>query len=893
MLRIRRFLFFLVLWLFCSHGIAQTNVIFKSETKADIPVTFVNSPKAAEITTNYYIGEIARCAQKKIEFTQYNYSFKEVFRIIEDQANHYTATLEFEDFNCTGDVSYRGFSISDALVPDFGSTRFQVYGTQAAALVDQQIKAAALQPGYSKLGAFPFIDTNKIKSYKVQMSQPEFSFDASSIDRFTAKLKLIDDYFLAGPLINGYFQKLRAIDFSNTDMIIVYDINLKEVEKDFDKLYQNDFPGKLHLSSKDPAKLLDKINLFSDTLFILRKQMNEKLSSLDKIYYNKGKDDLNHGKIAAAESDFERSVLYNSNFAPAHFELAKISYQRDSLFTASNTLAFILQKLNPDAALQKEILSFTDTVYKKMIAVGQEYVRTEKFNEAIELFEHCIKFCSDLPGYKCPDKQEKGLAGARFGIYQSYLNVSQRALDNGRPDLAAVYIQEALKYQKLNSNDIISGDEARQKLEKVLNVYISRSDTLNNRQNYDKALFYLDMVAKMADSNQITLPGKYYQSLSKSRTGIYKNMLKKSRQELSSGNTELSADLLEKATAFQAKNSHDVTLSPEADSLLMKLEGVKYKDKIRKGIQYCSVQEYGLALKYFDEARVIENKINLKPDARLDSLIPAAARPVILLQIDAADKLGSLFMIDSSEAVKASLLKNQKTHMLAFDTAINRSISILSNHLLSAKCKYQNTRFDSIYTKATYNILRQDYLAADEQLSLAIAISEKYRECNVDATAAIADKKLYLKNASYQRLMQKANAAFSAKNFNDYFYYYKEAENYYNLNQLFNTGMTHSNLVDLASSSGDTVFIIKAFDYLTSINKFEAALSCLKSLEKLGYPSLSAKGIQQQLGVKMALRDHEQNLSNKPSLMVMNYTAGDKWLKYFRAAYLGTWRSVR
>jgi len=231
--------------------------------------------------------------------------------------------------------------------------------------------------------------------------------------------------------------------------------------------------------------------------------------------------------------------------------------------------------------------------------------------------------------------------------------------------------------------------------------------------------------------------------------------------------------------------------------------------------------------------------------------------------------------------------------MLAFDTSLNRNINILSNHLHTAKCKYQNNRFDSIYTKATYNILRQDYLAADEQLSLAIAISEKYRECIVDASAAIADKKLYLKNASYQRLMQKANAAFSVKNFNDYFYYYKEAENYYNLNQLFNTGMTHSNLVDLASSSGDTVFIIKAFDYLTSINKFEDALSCLKSLEKLGYPSLSSKGIQQQLGIKMALRDHEQNLSNKPTLMVMNYTAEDKWLKYFRAAYLGAWRSVR
>jgi hypothetical protein len=252
-----------------------------------------------------------------------------------------------------------------------------------------------------------------------------------------------------------------------------------------------------------------------------------------------------------------------------------------------------------------------------------------------------------------------------------------------------------------------------------------------------------------------------------------------------------------------------------------------------------------------------------------------------------------MMMVDSASAVLNSARKSQLLHMLGQDEEVNKWLQELNTQLFSTQCRYQKSRYDSAYTVANYSILRQDYLTADDQLAFAIQISEKYPACNVDASSAISDKKLYLKNAAYQKLMQKARLAYGQKNYPDYFYYYNEAENYYLQNQLINTGLIHPKLAEMVTISNDTLFVLKSFDYLTGKNKYEDALDCLKRLEKLSYPQAHAKGIQQQLGVKMAMRDHQQNMSSNGTLMSLNYTADDKWLKYFKGAYVRAWRSMR
>lgn len=872
---------------------AQNNVIYQTEEIRDIPVNYSSKPQGPEINTNYFIGEIARCAQKKIEFTHYNYTFKKICRIIEDHAGQYTATVEFTDFVCKSDAHYRGFSISDALIPNYASIMLRVYGIQSAPLVEQEIKQAILYPGYSKLGSFAFVDTVRVKKYKIETSDLQFSFNPNSIERFTAKLKLIDDYFLAGPLIDSYMQALRSIDIGKTDMIMAYDIKLKDIESAFETLYKIDYPGKLQLAANDPLHLIEKINTFSDSLYLMKNQMKAKVVSLDKIYYEKGVLALKNGDIVTAVQHLERSATYNPNFAPTQFELARIRFKKDSLISASNTLVYILQKLNPDASLQKDVLLYVDTVYNKMIAEGQEYMRLEKYNEAIQLYEHCIIFCSEVPGYNCTDKQVKGLAGARFGIYQSYLKVAQKALDNGKLELTEIYIQEAINYQKANSKDIISDAEAKLKLEKLTAAYIAKADTIISRQNFEKGLVYLDKVKRICDTNQIPLSEHYFKSVIRAKSSIYKALLKRSQQLIASGNMGLAEKALDEAVLFQKSNQEIINPSAEADTLQIKISSYRYKEKISQGLVHLNNKDFEKAMTSLEEAQLIEKKFNIIRDPKLDSMIQNIGKPIILGQIQSAENLLTVRKPDSAVIVIGDIKSNMGLYQLSADKDLNVKVTELNHRIEIALCKFKTQQFDSIYLAANFNIIRQDFLMADEQLTNALTIAEKYSECKIDATQAMADKRLYTKNMVYQKLMNKAREAYNNKDYTDYFYYYNEAENHYLQNKLINSGIVHPRLIDLVTTSKDTLFALKSFDYLTGKGNYEDALICLKTLQKLNYHMENAKGLQQQLAVKMAQRDHLKDSRSNPVLITLSYTADDKWFKYFKDTYIKTWRSLR
>ena len=889
----RKYLFLIVLMLFNSHINAQSNVIYQSEEKITIPVTFAASPEGYQISTNYFIGEIARCHQKKAEYTHFSYVFNQVFRVIEIQPGKYTATMEFTDLTCSGDVFYRGFPICDALVPDHCSFDFQVSGKQKLPLIDEKVNKASLQPGYNKPAQVTFTDTSITRTYHLKIARLDFSFDPLSTERFTSKLKLIDNYFLSGDLITNYRNQLASIDIGNAEMLMAYDIKLLDLEKAVEKLYQTDYPGKLHLASYDPVGFIDKFNVLSDSLILIRKQLNDKIGSLDKTYYIKGKKELEANELLKAQSYFERSVLFNANYAPSQFELAKIMLKRDSLYAASHRIAFILQKLNPDEVLRKEVLLFTDTLYQKMIAVGDEFVRQEKYNEAVGIFTLCNTFCADLPGYTCSAVNTKGLVKAKFGIYQSYLTVSQKALDNNKLELAEVYINEAMKYQKLHQADIISNAEAKLKLGKLVTAYLVKSDTLSSKQNFEKALQLIVKAKMICDSNQITVPERYNRSLFKAKDGMYKSLLKKSQQLLTAGNISQSEAVLNEAISFQRVNENVISASVIADSMLGKIKSVQYKENILTGKRYLSLFNYLSALTWFDKALELEQRFYFKPEPGLDSLIHASALPVAAEQIDKAMNLLFIQSIDSAELIRVEIQKNLFSHKLAAEAQLIDKIRTLDGLLFRTKCARQKTAFDSMYLAANYHIINQKYVQADEQLTQAIAIAETNRECNIDASYAISDKKMYVKNAGYQRLMNKANDALDEKNYPEYFFYYNDAESFYEANQLKNSGLMHTLLIERIGISPNTALILSVYHNFVLQNRLDEALVCVKTLEKLNMTAENTKGIQQQLGVKMAMRDHTRQLSNNASLMAVNYTANDKWLKYFQAAYIKTWRSMR
>ena len=881
------FILLLSAWACGQNKLVYQNIINNTAT-----ISFIAEPDENQKTTNYFISEIARSIPKKIEYTQFIFSSVLTDRIFETDPGKFSSTFEITEVACTGDVYYKGFSVADALIPTHCSFTYNVFADKAVPFYQAVVTNGKLGLGYNIMASYKFTDTSKVQKFNTRIDNFAFHYNQDSKERFVSKLKLIDDYFLSESAIDQCFKKIKAIDYGNTDMIIVYDISLKEVEKTAEELYNKNFPGKLDLVNYDPAHFIDTYNKLSETIFSTRYQLNLRLGNLDKMYYEKGLEELGKKERTKAETYFKRSILYNPDYVPSQLELAKISFANNNLNAAADKMSYILRKLNPSPEIYKQVMLFTDTLYNKMLAVGNEYNSVEKYNEAIEIFEKCVSFCDSLPGYSCSGTHMKGLALARFGIYQSYLSVSQKAMDNNRPELAEIYISDARNYQKIYSKFIINDAEALSKLEKIMVTYVAKGDTLISKNKCEKGLSYLEKAKNISDKNKLGLPGSFENSLRKAHSGIYNSMLKKCSEQINSGHIETAGKTLNDAIDYQKKYSEIITPSKNIDSLQTKIKSFQYNVFISCGLITQNTGDHQTALQHFDQAKKLEQQIFFKRNPQLDSLIQVTAQPVIASQINIAEKLIATKNLDSATALTERISKSIALHGLSNDTALTLKARQLQKDIFDLRCGNAKDLFDSYLKRADIAVANQNFIASDSLYEKATIISDSFPKCRIDANAAIDGKKMYLLPRNYQNMLLIASKALMQHDYNLFFYNYSEAETFFKNMQLHNFGIVHQLLTDKVTMSSDTTFILSATDFMIQKNRPEDALQCMKRLEKLSFSAARTKNIQLQAGAIMARKDHGINAAAQPSVLVISYTGNNKWLKYFKSSYIKTWKSL-
>lgn len=875
---------------------AQTKIVFQNFEFKEIIVSYSLVPDKNESITNYFIAEIARSIQKKTEFTKYTITFKRIERIAETEPGFFSASFELTDVSCTGDIFYKTFNIADVLIPTHCSFQFNVYANQIKPLTQIVRDSSLLGTGYNKLAFFNFNDTSGTSKFTAYADSLTFFYNNTSQQRFASKLKLIDEYFLSEAIIDNCYKQINTYDFYNTDMIIVYDINLKELEKTIEDLYNKDFAGKLKLVNHDPVNFIDRFNKLSDTINNIRQTLNYKIENLDRLYYERGIEELKKENVQNAELMFHRSILFNQQYTPSQLELVKLLMHKDSLFEAANKMSFILQHLNPEPELHKKVLLYADTVYNMMLSAGNDFIKDQKYNEAIESFEQCVKFCLNSGNYNCSGSHIKGLAMARFGIYQSYLSVSQKAIDKGKLELAEAYIKDALKYQKTYSEHIINNAEAISKIEKLILAYIASGDTLNNKRRYEKAMQNFKKAQLLSEEYNLSLPQNFDNSLTKAHQGVYKNLIQKSRQQLNSELTEAAEKTLLEAIAYQKQNSGIIKYSEICDSLMSSIRLIQYNSNLNKGKQYLNIYDYKTALGYFDKAKNIENEYNFSLKTKLDSLRILCATIVFSKRISGIQYILNDYNTDSVFKAVNDIEQQIAFYRLEKDTVIKNSFDKLRKKTQIKRCNLAKNKYDSLFIQANKAIALQDYILAGDLFTKAINLAEVYPECNIDIENAINEKKNYLFQANYQQMIRNAEVSLNSNNYKSFLNQYSEAENFcYNM-QLQNAGIIHQTLTDKLYASSDTALIISAVDFYLQKNQAEKSLQCLKCLKNLNYPPSKTRGLQQQIAVILAMKDYAANTNNiklKPSVYVISYTAGDKWFTVFKNIYITTWKSLK
>ena len=878
---------------------SQDLIVYNNTKNESYLVKYYNNPTQNQTVSNYFIQEIAKSIPKMLNYTQYIYAYTQHARIIKQSNANYNITVDISDANCTGDIYFKGFPMHELLLPSSINYNIKVFNKNNEFLKNFEFIQVPVSDINSRIADFVFADTSATQltannTYYILIENKVFSYNANAINNFNAKIKLIEDYFLSDQFIASSLSTIQTIDLQNLELINLFDIKLDEIEQELSKLYNKGFAEKLKLNNYDPIKFVSKIESLSQQVYGLRYNINQILASLDKQYYERGLIVLKSGAVDKAIYNFNKSIEINYYFCPAQYQLALIDYNARNLDNAASRIKEVLAKMYPDYSTQILVKELAQAINEAYLYEGNRLIKSEDYNEALELLEKGKVFCSTTLGISCNEQIFNSIASAKYGIYSSFLSVADKAVESSKFELCEIYLNLAIKYQKENKNDIINTGDIDIVLNKLIAKYIDNGFAMNEQKNYTQALAYFNKSIDLQKQQQIpsTLP-RINEGINIAKNGIYQNYLTNANDLYSKYDYNNAENICNQAIAFQKNNSKEITGANEAEILLSKIKYQQYLIIITEGKDFLFSSSYENALNKFEDARKLEANYNFVKANNLDSLMQAAIKPIILKNIEKGNfKLFNGEIAIAQEII--SLASSQQTkYKLDSDFDINIGLKSLKDKVFTKECEIAQAEYDKNYGLAQQKIAEKRYLEAGEYLEIAINISIKNVVCGISSTNAEALKLNIMPVINYQKFDKNIEEAFKNNNFGLVIDKYIEAEKYFYQFHIENFNLTHRSLFDYAVSTNNVNFLTYLTDFYTTQNNCNEALALLKELKAKNYPLKKAKLMQENLAKQMAANDYKQNPQSNPKLGVFNYTNGDKWFAFFSKAYIKKWKSIK
>jgi hypothetical protein len=342
---LNRFTACIVFLLFQTVCIYAQPTIFEKTTGHFQLVKFVPEAVGSEKISNYIIGEIARSIPKNIEFTTFSVEFLSLIRLKKIDSTKYSVFGELKEMKFSGDLFYRNINIAHLLLPDYVDFQVIVRNANNTSEIafEKTLNKVALSDnmGYFTILQTQFSDNNPNINYVASFENLKLLWDEPVKERFVKISSLINEYFKADKILENLNSTLQSINISQLERVAFNNIVLKDVEKEFSKLKQFNFPYELNLFQTDPIDFIQRMELLEHNIEQLRFQINKNLEQLDQMYYDKGIENMGSEKFDSAGYYFNKAIEYNLVFVPAIAEMAYLDYRKDHLDSAASRISFI------------------------------------------------------------------------------------------------------------------------------------------------------------------------------------------------------------------------------------------------------------------------------------------------------------------------------------------------------------------------------------------------------------------------------------------------------------------------------------------------------------------------------------------------------------------------
>lgn len=646
---------------------SQTPVVFDHTNSITYQLSYTQSADQSQRIVNDMLEVIARSMNKPVRQTRVHLNIEEHVWITKN-ANKLTLYVSYEDVRLSGDFFYKGFDVSNELIPSHYSFECSLKRKNGTELKKFTANQTAFRYKNSE-HRFDYTDTLTNGEYKLQIISKDFTFKPVAFDRFRAKCSLIDQYYGSDIEIANCYRALNEINPENFRQIKKSQTQLEEMIARISRIQNAPFWGELNVHQYDPINLYPKLADVDKKIDDLQRNLDYVYANLYRYYFDSGLQFFNSNKRNEARNDFRQSYSLNNQYPQTLYYLSLMEFQDKNSTNAMDYLSsfFSINPIDQNTYLQATGLA--KEIEKVKISEVNQKVSQQLFSPALSQLDVLELFCKKIINYTCHDSIFILRNDIHNKVYQAHLNDAQKLLNESNFEDAIANVNKALKYQSDNFQFVTSNEKAIAMMQKVNADYylvlVKRGKAYSTSKDYRNAFTAFEL-ASTIESNYPVKKDKQLSELTRkaklevllldiviAQNFVITNNLAKAREQLMT----IISDQAKYNLKDHAKLNQQVELLKQSifSKQCMNAQA-EYDREIASGNDFMAKNDFINALAFFEKAKTVSAK---NPDCQLS--VESAVKGVAYTQNPAKyqqDLMAAKRFVDNKDFSKATSTYN-------------------------------------------------------------------------------------------------------------------------------------------------------------------------------------------------------------------------------------------
>ncbi len=370
-----------------------------------------------------------------------------------------TLKLNVKDLQIKGEYFYRTFNMKKYLLPTKISFDLNYFINDVATgtykFSNKNVKTGKLAEQTVNIP----IETPENTTYKFEIINAILIYDYQNKSIFDSRIAIIESYYASSNQLQKEIDVYENIVIDETVLSSLEDLqkifDYKDIAIKSEEYIANTkrqkFYSELPLNSNDPENIKDNLETLRDKSARLKTICSNIIQKLDIIYYDRGMLMLAKNDVRMAQFYFNKSIEQNKNFAPAHYQIAKINFDNQN-FEQSLNILLSIYKMNADVETINKSNSLADLIFIEYIENGNSLNAQNRFNDAIVWFDKANYVCQNISAVACSQDLNRGYETAVIGNFNIQLAVVDKNINENKLQQAETTLNIAIQYRADNLN---------------------------------------------------------------------------------------------------------------------------------------------------------------------------------------------------------------------------------------------------------------------------------------------------------------------------------------------------------------------------------------------------------------------------------------------------------